>query len=92
MHGGQELMTGDTVHLRGLTRQRHFLSVALDTSLLGRLEDMDPVTVTIDTVRHHPLIEEMSFMAGRLGYLRPPCARALEGGIRQSRVILSHAF
>jgi hypothetical protein len=71
MHGGQELVAGDTVYSCCLTRQNQFFSVALDTLILGRTEDVDSLSMAVDTIGHNPLLKDMGLVTSRLGDLGP---------------------
>jgi hypothetical protein len=45
--------------------------MALDTPLFRRTEDVDPLSMTVNTVRHHPHLKDVGLVASCIGDLRP---------------------
>jgi hypothetical protein len=60
--------------------------VALDTLILGRAEDVDSLSMTVDAIRHHPRLKDVGLVASRLGDLRP------HGIVNRMTVLTDHAL
>ena len=60
--------------------------MALDTLILGRAEDVDSVSVTVDAIRHHPFLKDVGLVAGGLGDLGP------HGIVNRMTVLTDHAL